>query len=213
MKEHKVCCLTGHRPGGFPWDYYDKDCAEHKEYLQTLYALIEKLIAEQGFDYFISGGAIGADTDFAEAILFFKKKYPHIMLEIAVPCRNQDLKWNEPDKAKYKEILDKADTVTILSEKYTRFCMQRRNEYMVDKSDFAIAVWNSKTTKGGTYNTIKYIERKHKEYDIIDLDDFTEDSKRFNAFMDNLVNSHEVSKEDMEATLAKVLQRLDSKGK
>ena len=157
MEKHKICCVTGHRPGGFPWDYNDKTCPEHKEYLQTMHTLLEKLITEQGFDFFVCGGAIGVDTDFAEAVLRLKEKYPHIKLEIAVPCENQDLKWNEADKEKYRDIKKKADMVTILSKQYTRFCMQKRNRYMVDKSDFAIAFWNSKTEKGGTYGTIKYI--------------------------------------------------------
>lgn len=27
----KTCCLTGHRPKGFPWNYADKNCEEHKK--------------------------------------------------------------------------------------------------------------------------------------------------------------------------------------
>ena len=37
----KTCCLTGHRPKGFPWNYADKNCEEHKLYLA---ALREKII-------------------------------------------------------------------------------------------------------------------------------------------------------------------------
>ncbi len=29
----KICCVTGHRPNKFPWDYYDKENESHKEYL------------------------------------------------------------------------------------------------------------------------------------------------------------------------------------
>lgn len=32
----KTCCLTGHRPKGFPWDYVNKKCIEHKSYLALL---------------------------------------------------------------------------------------------------------------------------------------------------------------------------------
>lgn len=162
----KICALTGHRPKGFPWNYRDKDCKEQKEYLNTLEDTIIELIEKDGFNYFISGGAIGADQDFAEIVIKLKKCYPHIQLEIAVPCSNQDIKWNSSDKARYKQILNNADFVNILSTSYTQNCMQKRNEYMVDKSDFVIVVWNGEPT-GGTYNTFNYLKEKNKPYKLV----------------------------------------------
>ena len=88
----KTCCLTGHRPKGFPWDYADKKCMEHQSYLALLREKIVKLISE-GYTHFISGGALGADSDFAEIVIDLRKSaYPDITLEIAVPCPCQDLK-------------------------------------------------------------------------------------------------------------------------
>ena len=208
MEKHKTCCVTGHRPSGFPWNYNDKNCAEHKEYLQTMLSLLDSLIREEGYDFFICGGAIGVDTDFAETVLSLKEKYPHIKLEIAVPCENQDLKWSDADKLKYRDILKKADIVTVLSKQYTRFCMQKRNQYMVDKSDFAVAFWNGKNKRGGTYNTIRYIERKHKDYELVDLDDFTEESKQFEALMDRFLEQYLSSEEDMDTFMAKVQKKI-----
>lgn len=164
----KICALTGHRPKGFPWNYRDKDCKEQKEYLNTLEDTIIELIEKDGFNYFISGGAIGADQDFAEIVIMLKKRYPHIQLEIAVPCPNQDIKWNSSDKERYKQILNNADFVNILATSYSPICMQKRNEYMVDKSDFVIVIWNGEPT-GGTYNTLNYLQRVNKPYIIINL--------------------------------------------
>ena len=71
----KICCCTGHRPNGFPWNYYQKFNKKHVAYLRNLKkSIIDKI--DQGFNYFISGGAIGVDMDFAEIILALKKKYP-----------------------------------------------------------------------------------------------------------------------------------------
>ena len=159
----KICALTGHRPKGFPWNYRDKDSKEQKEYLKTLEDTIIELIEKDGFNYFISGVAIGADQDFAEIVINLKKCYPHIQLEIAVPCPNQDIKWSSSDKARYKRILENADFVNILSTSYSPICMQKRNEYMVDKSDFVIVVWNGNHT-GGTYNTLCYTKNKNKPF-------------------------------------------------
>ncbi len=161
--EYRICCCTGHRPKGFLWNYEDKSCELHKEYLQILEYAIEQAITKNGFGYFISGGAIGADMDFSETVINLREKYPHIQLEIAVPCANQDLKWSKTDKERYHYILEKADRVTILSPYYHRGCMHQRNRYMVDKSELIIAVWNE-SQSGGTYNTLRYAERKQNKY-------------------------------------------------
>ena len=161
----KICCVTGNRPHKFPWKYGEGK--EHKKYIVEMTRQIDELI-NSGYTYFISGGAIGVDTDFADAVLQAKKRHKDIMLEIAVPCKNQDLKWSKDDKERYAEILKSADLVNILSENYTSFCMQKRNEYMVNKSDLVIAFWNGKES-GGTWNTMNYTKRKSKQLLIIKL--------------------------------------------
>ena len=125
---------------------------------------IEELI-ENGYTYFISGGALGVDQDFAEAVLRAKQVHAGIVLEIAVPCSSQSDPWREADRRRYQSILDRADKVTVLSEHYTRFCMQKRNEYMIDKSDLVLAFWNGDRS-GGTWNAIQYAERKGKKIQI-----------------------------------------------
>ena len=165
--KHKICAVTGHRPKGFPWNYRDSSCALHKKYLKSLENAVRELIAE-GFDYFISGGAIGADQDFAEIVLKLKKHYPHIRFEIAIPCPKQDLKWCESDKKRYHRILKQADFVNILSASYTPCCMQNRNEYMVDKCDLLLVVWNGQKS-GGTYNTFLYAKGKNKPYNLVEI--------------------------------------------
>lgn len=173
----KTCCLTGHRPKGFPWDYADKKCIEHKRYLSLLREKVVELISE-GYTHFISGGALGADSDFAEIVIDLRKcAYPDITLEIAVPCPNQDLKWHAEDKRRYKKICKAADSVNVISRKYTNFCMQKRNEYMVNHSDFVIVVWNEEK-QGGTYRTFQYTQRKKKAFIVIDLQDLPQDVER-----------------------------------
>ena len=147
---------------------------EHKSYLALLREKVIELVSE-GYRHFISGGALGADSDFAEIVIDLRKcAYPDITLEIAVPCPNQDLKWRAEDKRRYKKICKAADSVNVISEKYSGFCMQKRNEYMVDHSDFVIVVWNGKT-QGGTYQTFQYAQRKKKPFMIIDLHNLPQD--------------------------------------
>lgn len=213
--QYKICAVTGHRPGGFPWDYQNKECNEHKEYLQTMEQTIEKLITEQGFNYFIAGGAIGVDTDFAETVIRLRdSKYPFIKLEIAVPCENQDLKWSQSDKDKYHQILSLADFVNVLSKHYTRFCMQKRNEYMVQKSNIVLAFWNTKITKGGTYRTLMYMNRKKIDYEIFGLEDFLAENKKINAILCSLADEFRTEIKQVELTQSweRFKQRLINEG-
>ena len=157
----KTCCVTGHRYKGFPWDY-NADKARTTAYLTRMYDIIENVITKGGFSRFISGGALGVDMDFAEAVLYFRdKKHYDISLEIAIPCPNQDLKWSTQDKDRYKTILDSADVKTLVNEHYTSFCMHKRNEYMVDNSDLVLAFWNGEDS-GGTFYTLSYAQKKGK---------------------------------------------------
>lgn len=168
----KKCCVTGHRPQTLNklMKYGDFNDIAFADYCDTVGYVLDHAVRE-GYDYFISGGAIGVDMDFAEFIIHFKEtfnNYENVKLEIAVPCENQDLKWFADDKKRYASILSQADFVTKVGKDYTPDCMQKRNEYMVDNSDKVLAFWNGEE-KGGTWNTIQYARSKGKEIEIIDL--------------------------------------------
>ena len=97
LMEKKVCCVTGHRPKDFLWNYKRTFCSKHQEYLESMSCFIDLYIRKFGYNYFICGGAIGVDTDFAEIVIGLRDRvYDHIKLEIAAPCRDQDKKWRKP---------------------------------------------------------------------------------------------------------------------
>lgn len=170
--KNKTCCITGHRPKGFPWDYSDEECALTQEYLESLACQIYDLMRKGDFTHFISGGALGVDIDFAEIVIGLRDNtFDDITLELAVPCPNQQKLWSETDKERYSKILEQANIVTNVSDKYTPSCLQKRNEYMVNKSDLVLAFWNGKN-KGGTFNTITYATKIGKTIDITHLRHF-----------------------------------------
>jgi len=118
-----------------------------------------------GYAHFISGMALGVDQWAAEALLQLKGHYPQIVIEAAIPCLNQDVKWNRAQKERYRHLLAQCDVKTVLQPEYTPGCMMERNMYMVGKSDLVIAVWNGKP--GGTSRTVKYAENQNKTIVII----------------------------------------------
>lgn len=86
MNGTKICCVTGERPEGFPWDYYDEADESQKEYRSALEGVVERYIKE-GYRYFINGGAKGADEDIAALLAEYRKTYPDIRLEVVRPYR------------------------------------------------------------------------------------------------------------------------------
>lgn len=153
----KTCCFTGHRPQKLGYGENSIQCDELKNRLEEL---IIELIEKEDVTHFISGVALGVDTYAANIVLNLKTRYPDITLECAIPCENQAEKWNERDRDVYYDLISKCDKETLLQQKYSSDCMRKRNEYMVDNSDYVIAVWNGKPS--GTGNTVKYARKNNK---------------------------------------------------
>lgn len=116
----------------------------------------------------ISGMALGVDTIGALVVLKLRKQFPeHFRLECAIPCVAQFKRWKQEDKERYEKILKQADLITYVSkEAYTHYCMQKRNEYMVEQADEVLAIWNGQ--KSGTGNCIVYALKQGKQVTIVE---------------------------------------------
>jgi uncharacterized phage-like protein YoqJ len=131
--------------------------------LRKLRAIIERFILKRGVTTFISGMALGVDMWSAQIILQLKEKYPNIKLVCAIPCAEQYKIWNEDDQIIYHEILEQSDEVYYVSEDaYTAWCMHKRDEWMVDNSNFVIAVFDG-VEDGGTWHTVKYAKKRQRK--------------------------------------------------
>ncbi len=164
-----TCAVTGHRPFGFNFARSELDRA-FTDYKDELYKSLEELVL-LGYNSFISGLASGADTDFAEAVIMLKKKHPFITLEAALPCPIYVPKRSTALYEKRESLLRECDTVSVISEKYYRGCMSKRNKYIVDSADLILAIWNGEK-HGGTWNTIRYSQKCGREIKYIMLSDF-----------------------------------------
>ena len=145
----KVACFSGHRK-------LPDDCTELRSDLEK--AVIT--LIGQGVVFFGSGAALGFDQLAAETVLRLKEDYPHIRLVMVLPCppEEQSLKWNDQQKKRYFELLDKADKVRVLSPRYTNSCMLDRNRHLVDSSAYLICYLREQ--RGGTFYTVNYAERQ-----------------------------------------------------
>lgn len=170
MNIETTCCFTGNRPQKLPFGFNEKrpDCVKLKK---ILLMEIEESIICRNISHFISGMALGVDQFAAEIVLRLKKKYPHITLELAIPCETQAERWNEKQRERYYEIAVKCDKETMIHREYTESCMVDRNRYMVNNSGSVIAVWTGED--GGTRQTVNYALAMERKVTIINPADLS----------------------------------------
>lgn len=150
-----TCCFSGHR-------FFSNE--QRIQLLSELKAAILTAI-QNGFKYFLTGGALGFDTLAAQTVLELRQSYPEIKLILALPCHNQAAKWSKKEIEKYEQIKIEADEVIYICEEYTKECMLKRNRYMVDHSNLCICYMTKQF--GGTAYTVRYA--KKNGIDVINL--------------------------------------------
>lgn len=104
---------------------------------------------------FLLGGFGEFDIMCAETVRAFKKKYPQIKSVLVVPYI---------DKV-YNEDLYDCSEYPPIENVPKRYAIPKRNEYMINMSDYVIAFVKEKF--GGAYAMLKYAQRRKKK--IINL--------------------------------------------
>jgi len=153
-----TACFTGHRKlngkyDGAEWRKLSGHMAE---------VIIPKLDKDYKIVNYISGMALGVDMLAAEAVI----QHQH-MLTAAVPYRDQYKLWSMSQQKRYHQILEKCNEVNVLYGKYHKIHkLHRRNEWMVDHSNYVVAIWDG-TESGGTFNCYSYAKKKKKSIIVI----------------------------------------------
>lgn len=165
MKKIKTCCFTGHRSYKLPF----RNDMLHPAYIRLkniLLSEIKQLIEQENVIHFISGMALGTDQICAELVCELKQFYPYITLECAIPYEDQASRWSDEERERYFRIIEKCDTEKLLQTKYSDDCMKRRNQYMVEKSEFVLAVWDG-SFRSGSGQTVRYARKLNRNITII----------------------------------------------
>ena len=165
MPNKCACAFSGHRPKSFPWKYDETspDCLLLKE---TLAREIEDLVT-RGVSQFYTGLAEGVDTWAAQIVLDLRDKKPALSVHCILPCRTQAQNWSTAAQICYQKLLERADSITYLSEEYYDGCMLDRNRYLIDHSDILLAVYNG-TWRSGTGMTVRYAKKLGRKVILID---------------------------------------------
>ena len=129
------CCFTGHRrlPAGAAGI--------------RVISLIEDAVKEayaMGCRRFFAGGALGFDMLAAAVVCRLRDAdLSDISLHLLLPCRDQDSRWSERDRARYRKMIELADTHVYLYDSYSDGVMAARNRALVAASDLCIAYMTS----------------------------------------------------------------------
>lgn len=158
-----ACCFTGHRPGKLPWGY-DEEAAGCLALKRRIADAVETAY-EEGYRHFLCGMALGCDLYFCECVLDLRARYPDVTVEAAIPCPSQADAWPAKQRVRYAALVAACDFETMVSQRYTASCMQRRDRYMVDHASLLIAAFDG--TPGGTRYTVEYALRRGIQ--VVDL--------------------------------------------
>jgi uncharacterized phage-like protein YoqJ len=150
--------FTGHRPGPlFSFDRNDPRRLAIKASLAKVLGQLERPLTA------ISGMALGFDQDAADVCV--EMSIPFVA---AIPFAGQEKIWPLAARKHYETLLSKATEVIVVCQGgYAPFKMQKRNEFLVDKSDALIACWDG--SDGGTGNCVKYAEKVSREIHRLEL--------------------------------------------
>lgn len=151
-------CFTGHRRINGAYYNFNNPTEDWQSLRVFLEAIVSNAVNAWQVERFISGMAIGVDQLAAEIVLNQKHfgGSTHVQLIAAVPFPSQASNWPEATRHHWENIIGSADIVqTISPDPYTPAKMHIRDRWMVDQSEYVIAVWDGRKM-GGTYATLTY---------------------------------------------------------
>ena len=163
MEQSKACAITGHRPSRFKWRNNENNtgCKRLKKRLNEQFVLLY----EQGVKEFWIGGSLGVDLWAGEELLRLKTQpeYSDLQIHLALPLEGHDINWDESQRARMNALRDSCTSVTVIGESgQPAVLYKKRNYYMVDHSDFLVAVYDKdRSIRSGTGMTVNYAKKKH----------------------------------------------------
>lgn len=158
--------FTGHRPSAF-MNEYNIGSKIYADIIHQITQNVEWHIVNKGVTTFYTGGAQGIDTICFFVVHKLKSKYPNIKNILCIPFDGFNKRLVEEDKW-FDLCVSLADQVIDVSKQGNRYNaggdvvhqLQLRNEYMVDNSQYIIAVFVG--GNGGAHNCIKYAKSKSR---------------------------------------------------
>lgn len=144
------CCFTGHR------------LIKSTRNLENTIKKELKALIEGGVTDFYSGGAYGWEAMCEIAVLKLRKRYPHIRLHLILPCpaKEHTANWSGKRREVCYKIINSADSVEVVAEKYFEGCVKIRDMRLTDAADVCFCYCSENRTGGGTSRIVRLAKEK-----------------------------------------------------
>jgi uncharacterized phage-like protein YoqJ len=165
------CAIAGHNPQRFKFKYNEEAplCRSLKaalmEQIKTLYS--------KGVRIFCVGCAVGVDTWAAEIVLELKQQTDFSDIEIfcAIPFPDHTEKFTAGQKKRYEKILSQCTGKEVINRHYSPVAYKRLNYFLVDKSQYLIAVYDQdKSERQGLGQMVNYAIKNNRQIIFIHPD-------------------------------------------
>ena len=158
VKRQYRCAFTGHRP--------EKVIGSEGRIIVELRKEI-LLAIDEGYNVFLTGMSRGVDLWAADIVIELRRYKKDLKLMCVIPFEGMEDRWPVDWKKHYNMVRKEADSVHVLSDRYSPDVYQMRNQWLVNHSSRLIAVFNSEPS--GTGNTIQYAQEQGIPVDIIEV--------------------------------------------
>lgn len=145
-----VVAVTGHRP--------DKLGGYDRAARVKLTQFARRHVTAKRPTKIITGMALGWDQAVALACAL-----DGIPFLAAIPFEGQERLWSADAQRRYRDLLDRAAEVHVITEHQSAHSFILRNRWMVDRCDELDALWNG--TPGGTAHCVNYAIQKKVDWD------------------------------------------------
>lgn len=165
----KVLAISGYKP--FELGIFKQDHPAVK-YIKT--ALKKALIpmVEDGLEWVLISGQLGAELWAAEVVFDLQDDYPELKLAVITPFLDQEASWNENNKEWYESVLARADFVDSVTKRgYEKpWQFRLKNQFFIEKSDALLLLYDPDKEGSPRYMYSmagKYQEKQDYQVEII----------------------------------------------
>lgn len=130
----KVLAISGYKP--FELGIFKKDHPS-VHYIKAAFKQALLPIVEQGLEWVLISGQLGAELWAAEVLFDLQTDYPELKLAVITPFLDQQASWNENNKEWYESVLARADFIDSVTKKgYEKpWQFRLKNQFFIEKSD------------------------------------------------------------------------------
>ena len=165
------CAITGHNPQRFKFKYNEE--APLCRSIKTAITEQIKELHKKGIRLFYVGCAVGVDTWAAEIIIKLKKQVDFSDMELfcAIPFSDHTEKFTARQKKRYEAILSHCTHKEIINRNYSPVAYKRLNYFLVDKTQYLIAVYDqNKSERSGLGQMVNYAIKNNRNITYINPD-------------------------------------------